>query len=692
MYLLVIFLPFLSFLTLGLTLKFTSKKIILYLPIFCLFISCFISYIIFYEIILSKSVCTSQIFTWIDSNFLHVDWGFLFDPLTSVMLIVVLTISSLVHFYSLSYMEFDPHLIRFLSYLSLFTFFMLMLITADNYIQLFLGWEGVGLASYLLINFWHTRIEANKSAMKAIIINRIGDLGVILGVALIFIQFKTVEFGSLFLLIPYSLDESFYCSGISFNNLTLISSCLFIGAIGKSAQVGLHTWLPDAMEGPTPVSALIHAATMVTAGVFILLRSSPLLEYAENVLFYIAIIGALTAFTAATIGTVQNDLKKVIAYSTCSQLGYMVFSVGLSNYPGSLFHLTNHAFFKALLFLSAGSIIHSLLDEQDMRKMGGLLKISPISYIMIFIGSFSLMGFPFLTGFYSKDFILEMTYGMYKVGSLFAYWLGVFAAGFTSFYSIRLIYLTFWTTNNSNKYKIILAHESSWIILFPLIFLGICSIFLGYLFKELFIGLNTDVWIMSLFVHPYHSSHIISEFLPFDVKLIPVIISIFGLIFSILWYKVILFYINRNESANKFLFFKEYFIFYNFISDKWHFDYINNNLISSSTLSTGHNIVAKLLDQGIIEKLGPLGIIQTFKKIIKIMSDWQSGFIFQMLAKMIVIAIIFGLVIGYIFWNGYFDFGASLPVIIWCYCFFKHKEFSLEKNNSNFNNDKDVYL
>ena len=346
----------------------------------CMLISSFLSFFIFYEVILCQSICSLKIFPWIESNLLIIYWGFLFDNLTAVMLVVVTFVSLLVHIYSVSYMEEDPHLSRFMSYLSLFTFFMLILITADNLIQMFLGWEGVGLASYLLINFWYTRIQANKSAMKAIIINRIGDLGLSLGIAAIFLNFNTLDFPTIFSLVPYVSLETNIFLNYEFNKITIISLLIFVGAIGKSAQIGLHTWLPDAMEGPTPVSALIHAATMVTAGVFVLLRCSPLLEYSENALIIITIMGVLTAFMAATIGVVQNDLKKVIAYSTCSQLGYMVFSIGLSNYSVSLFHLMNHAFFKALLFLSAGSVIHALSNEQDMRKMGGLLKVIP-SYL-----------------------------------------------------------------------------------------------------------------------------------------------------------------------------------------------------------------------------------------------------------------------------------------------------------------------
>lgn len=386
----------------------------------------------------------------------------MFDGLSSVMLVVVTLVSLLVHIYSLSYMVEDPHMPRFLSYLSLFTFMMLMLVTADNFLQLFLGWEGVGLSSYLLINFWFTRVEANRAAIKAIIVNRFGDFGLSIGIFGIFLVFNSLNFNTIFFLVDFYTSNCFYIYGFMFNSYEFISFFLFVGAVGKSAQIILHTWLPDAMEGPTPVSALIHAATMVTAGVFVLLRCSPILEFAPHVLVLITFLGSITAVISATIGAFQNDLKKVIAYSTCSQLGYMVFICGLSQYSIGLFHLVNHAFFKALLFLSAGSVIHALGDEQDMRKMGGLRYAMPITYVMFVIGSLSLGGFPFLSGFYSKDLILEFSLSQnYGIDGYFVFYLGVVAAFFTAFYSLRLIYVAFIAErrNKDNTYKYL--HESS---------------------------------------------------------------------------------------------------------------------------------------------------------------------------------------------------------------------------------------
>jgi NADH-ubiquinone oxidoreductase chain 5 len=357
----------------------------------------------------------------------------MFDSLTVVMLVVVTFISSLVHLYSTEYMINDPHLSRFMFYLSLFTFFMLILVSADNYVQMFVGWEGIGLCSYLLINFWFTRIQANKAAVKAMLMNRIGDFGLALGLLLIFTNFQSFDYCVVFGLVLK--HENFLVNFLGFEValLNVLAVLLFVGAVGKSAQLFLHTWLPDAMEGPTPVSALIHAATLVTAGVFLIVRSSLIFEFAPFALLIVTVFGAMTCFFAATTGLLQNDLKKVIAYSTCSQLGYMVFACGVSSYSVSVFHLANHAFFKALLFLGAGCVIHAVSDEQDMRKMGGLRKIIPFTYVMMLIGSFSLSGFPFLTGFYSKDVILEVSFAGYTLFSHFSYWLGSFGAFFYCF-------------------------------------------------------------------------------------------------------------------------------------------------------------------------------------------------------------------------------------------------------------------
>ena len=414
--------PLLSYLSTNLLGRYIGIYGSCILASFSIFMSFVCSIVAFYECSLTDSVCTIFLNTWINTELFISNWGFYFDPLSTTMLLVVTGVSSLVHLYSTEYMSSDPHQGRFMGYLSLFTFFMLVLVTADNFLVMFLGWEGIGLASFLLISFWTNRIQAGKSAIKAMLVNRVGDLGLSLGICAIFLTYKTIDYSIVFALAPESINFSFSFLSFEIDRISLIDFLLFWGALGKSAQLGLHIWLPDAMEGPTPVSALIHAATLVTAGVFLIIRCSLLFELSNSTLLIVSMFGALTAFFAGTVGLVQNDLKRVIAYSTCSQLGYMVFAAGLSHYSVSLFHLANHALFKALLFLSAGAIIHGLLDEQDLRKMGNLLKTLPMSYTMILIGSLALVGFPFLTGFYSKDVILEIALSTSGIIMPLAFW------------------------------------------------------------------------------------------------------------------------------------------------------------------------------------------------------------------------------------------------------------------------------
>ena len=411
MYLLVILLPLIGSFFSGLFAFYFGQKGSAILSLSCVSISMIFSFIIAFETLYFNGVSYLYLFDWFDNGLFYNEWSFVFDSITSIMLCVVLFVSTLVHLYSTEYMAGDPHLSRFMSYLSLFTFFMLMLVTSSNLLQLFLGWEGVGLCSYLLISFWFTRLQANKAAIKAIVVNKIGDFALVIAISTCFFLFHSLDFSVIFSCIPFFLDDFFLIyiviGHIQINFIGFIGLMLFIGAVGKSAQLLLHTWLPDAMEGPTPVSALIHAATMVTAGVFLLIRCSAIFEEAGNLLILILIMGGLTAFFAATSGMLQYDLKKVIAYSTCSQLGYMAFTCGLGDFSIAMFHLSNHAFFKALLFLCAGSVIHGLNNEQDMRRMGGLNVTLPLTYTLLLIGSLALMGFPFLTGFYSKDVILE---------------------------------------------------------------------------------------------------------------------------------------------------------------------------------------------------------------------------------------------------------------------------------------------
>ena len=599
MYLLIIFLPLIGSFIGGFGGFALGHKGTIRVTLVCMFSVLFSSFIVFYEVGLAGSPCSFIVMKWIDSELFSINWGFLFDSLTVVMLIVVNVVSFLVHLYSTEYMSTDPHLSRFMSYLSLFTFFMIILVTADNLLQMFVGWEGVGLCSYLLINFWFTRLQANKAAIKAVIVNRVGDFGLALAIFLILDTFKSLNYSSIFALAPYFKDAHIKFLTFECHTITLICFFLFIGAVGKSAQLGLHTWLPDAMEGPTPVSALIHAATMVTAGVFLIARCSPLFEYSTKMLCIITIVGALTAFFAATTGLVQNDLKRVIAYSTCSQLGYMVFACGVSNYPVSVFHLANHAFFKALLFLSAGSIIHSMVDEQDMRRMGGLLHILPFTYSMVLIGSLALMGFPFLAGFYSKDVILEVAYSRYTIQSHFAFWLGSFSAFCTSFYSIRLIFLTFLSEVNAYKNTIENSHDAPIIMAIPLFILSWGSIFIGFLTRDMMIGLGTDFWGNALFTAPINSCLVDAEFLPLRIKLLPLIFSCLGASFSFL------FFYSMPYSKIKFDF---SFKLYTFLNRKWFFDKYYNEFINQKLLFLGYRITYKIIDRGLIEILGPKGL------------------------------------------------------------------------------------
>ena len=621
MYLIIIFLPLVSSLISGMFGRKIGPKGASIITVICLIITFFCSFFAFYEVALIGSPVYIKLTTWISSEVLHVDWGFQFDTLTVIMCCVVTFVSSLVHLYSTEYMSHDPHLPRFMSYLSLFTFFMLILITADNYVQMFVGWEGVGLCSYLLINFWFTRIQANKAAIKAMILNRIGDFGLVLGIFTIFINYKAVDYATVFALTPYFVDnEPIF---LTFTLIDIIGIFLFIGATGKSAQLGLHTWLPDAMEGPTPVSALIHAATMVTAGVFLIARSSPIYEYSPSILKLITVFGACTAFFAATVGLLQNDLKKVIAYSTCSQLGYMVFACGLSNYYVGVFHLVNHAFFKALLFLGAGSVIHAVADEQDMRKMGGLKNLVPFTYSMMTIGSLALIGFPFLTGFYSKDVILEVAYGKYSTQGHFSYLLGSCGAFLTAFYSTRLIYLTFLSSPNGYKKVICSAYDSSYQICISLAILSIPSMFIGFYTKDMLIGMGTDFWGNSIYILPENMNMIDAEFINQIFKILPVILSLLGASSSFLLYTF----------ASKRLFsFKMTYLgkqIYNFLNKKWFFDKVYNEYIGQFFFTFGYNISYKMIDRGIIEIFGPMGLSTSISKKASNITRLQSGYIYH---------------------------------------------------------------
>ena len=636
MYLLLIFLPLLGFIvsiSLGRHLSPRGTAIVT-----CSFMltSFFLSIVSFFEVGLSRCPVYIRLSPWIDCEMFDASWGFMFDSLTVTMCFVVTSISFLVHVYSTGYMSHDPHQPRFMSYLSLFTFFMLMLVTSDNFLQLFFGWEGVGLCSYLLINFWFTRLQANKSAIKAMIVNRVGDFGLAIAIFSIFLVFKTIDFCTVFSLVPYFGNDNIFFLGYSFSSINLIAFLLFVGAVGKSAQLILHTWLPDAMEGPTPVSALIHAATMVTAGVFLIIRCSPIYEYSSDVLFFVTVIGAITAFFSASVGVFQNDLKKIIAYSTCSQLGYMVFACGLSNYSVSIFHVFNHAYFKALLFLSAGSVIHALSDEQDMRRMGGLVQLLPFTYSMMLVGSLALMGFPFLTGFYSKDVILEIAYSKYSFLGTFSHWLGCFSASITAFYSFKLIYMTFLANPNGFKKSVEGVHDAPFPMAFPLVLLSFSSIFIGYLTKDMFIGLGSPFWNNAILVLPQNLNIIDAEFIPVYVKWIPFLASISGSFSSVFLYhffsrSLFKLYISSNILSSVYVFFNK----------KWFFDRLQNELLVSSLLKIGYDTTYKLIDKGLIEVFGPSGLAKSGLNLSKQVSFLQSGKINQYTFLMFILLIVF---------------------------------------------------
>ena len=556
----------------------------------CLIAATLLALVAFYEVGLCASPVTINMSSWIDSELLDVSWGFMFDSLTVSMIIPVLVVSSLVHVFSVDYMSRDPHNQRFFSYLGMFTFFMLILVTGDNYLVMFLGWEGIGISSYLLINFWYTRVQANKSAIKALVVNRVGDMFLSIGFFGMLFIFGALDYSTIFSLAPM-INETL---------VSLLGLMLLLAAMGKSAQLGLHVWLPDRMEGPTPVSALIHAATLVTAGVYLLLRSSPLIEYGPTTLVLITWVGALTSFFAASTGLLQNDLKRVIAYSTCSQMGYLFMACGLSQYNVALFHLVNHAFFKALLFLAAGAILHATYDQQDQRRLGGLLGFLPFSYTAILVGSLSLMALPWMTGFYSKDLILELAYAQYSFTGTVAYVVGTRSATLTAFYSMRLISLTFLTYPNASSSVYHGAHDPSLIVMVPLAILSILAIFFGYVASDLYVGIGSDFLSTRLFTHPDKIRLVEAENLPTSLKTLPTIMTLIGGFSALYFYNVlptVLISLTENKLGRA---------LYKFFNGKYFFDVVYNAYITNASLVTGYNI-SKILDRGLVEMVGPYG-------------------------------------------------------------------------------------
>ena len=625
---LIVFLPLFGAIVSGFFGKNLGDRLSMYFTSFVLLIVMVLGWVEFLNIKNNHEESLIYLSQWIISGNFEVSWSLRLDMLTSVMIIVITTVSSMVHVYSIGYMSHDKSIPRFMAYLSFFTFAMLLLVTSDNLIQLFLGWEGVGLASYLLIGFWHHKNTANSAAMKAFIVNRVGDFAFILGIISLFAMTGSVYFNDIFSSIDLIKTINYNLFGYSVSGIEFTCILLFIGSMGKSAQIGLHTWLPDAMEGPTPVSALIHAATMVTAGVFLLCRMSPLLEYAPLTLSIITYVGALTAIFAATIGLTQFDIKRVIAYSTCSQLGYMFFAVGVSAYPVAMFHLTTHAFFKALLFLGAGSVIHALSDEQDMRKMGGIWNKIPYTYTLMWIGSLALAGIPLFSGYYSKDLILESVWASNSFHGYFAFVLGSLAAFLTAFYSWRLIFLTFHGEQNSSENVISKIHESPLVMLIPLIVLAIGAIFSGIYFYEDFVGHHWhDFWGNSIFIHKDNNAMEMAHYSPLWVKVFPVILALLGIFMAYICYVLYKKIPDKISSSFSYI----YIFFYN----KWFFDELYNFIFVIPSIKLG-NFLFLRGDQGIIDRYGPDGISRLVSYVSKIFSNFQSGYVYHYAFVMLI--------------------------------------------------------
>ena len=565
---------------------------------------------------------------WIGSGDFQAHWTLRFDTLTAVMLIVVTGVSSCVHIYSIGYMHHDKAIARFMAYLSLFTFAMLMLVTADNLVQLFFGWEGVGVASYLLIGFWYHKESAHTAAMKAFVVNRVGDFGFVLGILAIFALTGSVSFDAIFASVADYQPAMISIFGVSLPALEVVSVLLFIGAMGKSAQLGLHTWLPDAMEGPTPVSALIHAATMVTAGVFLVCRMSPVIEYAPVALDIITLVGALTAIFAATVGMTQFDIKRVIAYSTCSQLGYMFFAAGVSAYPAAMFHLTTHAFFKALLFLGAGSVIHALSDEQDLRKMGGIWRQVPVTYTMMWIGSLALAGFPFFAGFYSKDMILEAAYGAHTGMGMLAFWLGCAAALLTAFYSWRLLILAFHGTPRASDEVMAHVHESPNVMTLPLVPLALGAIFAGWMGYDLFVGHHwQDFWGSSIFILPSHGAMEAAHHVPTWVKLLPIGLASAGVVGAYIAYvRLPWLPISIAERAGA---------LYRFLFNKWYFDELYDRIFVGPAVRIGRLLWMRG-DKGVIDHYGPDGLSSLVARLSGRLVQIQTGYVYHYAFAMMI--------------------------------------------------------
>jgi len=597
-------------------------------------ISAVCAWILFIRLSGGAETFTVDLASWMQSAGFEARWALRVDMLSASMMLLVTSVSSLVHIYSIGYMDEDPCKPRFMAYLSLFTFFMLMLVTADNLVQLFLGWEGVGLASYLLIGFWYQKESANAAAMKAFIVNRVGDFGFALGIFATFLMFGSVQFDAIFAAAQGQGDAMMHFLGHDWHALTVICILLFIGAMGKSAQLGLHTWLPDAMEGPTPVSALIHAATMVTAGVFLVARMSPLFELSPTALQMVTYVGASTAIFAATIGLVQNDIKRVIAYSTCSQLGYMFFACGVSAYSAGMFHLLTHGFFKALLFLGAGSVIHALHHEQDMRNMGGIAKKVPLTCTLMWIGSLALAGIPPFAGYYSKDTILEAAYAAHSSHGMYAFVMGVAAAFLTAFYSWRLLFMTFHGQPRMDKHTLDHAHESPKVMTIPLILLALGAVGAGAVGYHVLgmVDAEGEFWRGAIFVAEDHNvlHHIHNA--PEWVPVLPLVIAISGIVLA--W----MFYIKCPSIPQKLA--TAFAPIYRFLYNKWYFDELYRATFVRWAIGLGHHF-SSFWDKRLIDGLGPNGFAAVSGWFAVKTGKTQTGYLyhyaFMMLAGLVLL-------------------------------------------------------
>ena len=634
MYLTIIILPLLGSIVSGFFGRKIGVKGAQFITCSSIIITTILAIVVFFEVGFNNIPSSIKLFRWIDCESLYINWSFNFDSLTVSMLIPVLIISSLVHVYSIGYMSQDPHNQRFFSYLSLFTFMMVILVTANNFLVMFVGWEGVGVCSYLLVSFWFTRIAANQSSLAAFLMNRVGDTFLTIGMFTLLWSFGNIDYATIFSLAPYYNE----------NIITIIGICLLIGAMAKSSQLGLHVWLPFAMEGPTPVSALIHAATMVTAGVYLLMRTSPLIEYSDTVLSLCLWLGAITSIFSSLIGLFQQDIKKVIAYSTMSQLGMMVIAIGLSSYNVALFHLINHAFYKGLLFLGAGSVIHAVSDNQDFRKYGGLKAFLPLTYTIMLIASLSLVALPFMSGFYSKDFILESSYGQFYFSSITVYFIATIGAMFTTLYSVKVLYLTFLSNPNGPVVNYNNAHEGNIYMSIPLVILAVFSIFFGYITKDTFIGIGTGFFSdNAIFIHPIHEIVLETEFaVPLLFKLLPLFFTIILSIIFLLYTEI------YSKSIIEFKYSKLGYNIFSLFNQRFFIELFYNKYISNVILKLGGQ-TTKVLDKGSVEYIGPYGLEVSLLYLSNNISKLDSGVITSY-----ALYILSGLILYIFMWNNNF--------------------------------------